>query len=182
MIHRLELLDALQDAPVGPLEVAAWRHMFGEHPPDQENVRGARWNPPGVAALYLSRERRGAIAEADHALAIQPLRSRVQRRVYAIELTLSKVIDLSDPAVLARTGLTDTDLADDDHAACQEVGAAVDWLEYDGLLVPSARSPVMNLVIYPAHRAPDATFAYGEGDTTPCDRGSAARSRPAGGD
>jgi hypothetical protein len=35
-----------------------------------------------------------------------------------------------------RGGLTEEDLASADHTACREVGAAIDWLEHDGLLVP----------------------------------------------
>ncbi|MEA2937133.1 MAG: hypothetical protein QOC56_637 [Alphaproteobacteria bacterium] len=164
MIHRPELLDALEKAPSGPREITAWRHMFGRHPPDQENTRGARWNPAEVAAIYLSLARHGAIAEGDHAISAQPLRPRASRFVYAVDLSLVSVLDLSDPLDLSRTGLTDDDLAGDDHTACQEVGAAVDWLEHDGLLVPSARSDALTLVILPAHRPPEALFAFGAGE------------------
>src|SRR4051812_5642297 len=114
MIHRPELLNALEASPSGKLDTTAWRHMFGNHPPDQENTRGARWNPPGVAAIYLSLERHGAIAEGDHAIAVQPLRPRARRVVYEIALTLENVIDLGDQEVLASIGLTESDLADDD--------------------------------------------------------------------
>src|SRR5436190_17958259 len=62
--------------------------MFGAHPPDQENTRGARWNPPNVAAIYLSCQRYGAIAEGDHAIAAQPLRPWARRFLYAVELSL----------------------------------------------------------------------------------------------
>jgi RES domain-containing protein len=164
MIHRPELLTALENAPAGPVKLTAWRHMFGHHPPDQENNRGARWNPPGVAAIYLSTERAGAIAEGNHALEIQPLRPRVRRNVYAVELTLENVIDLSAPHNLAEVGLTDDDIASDDLTACQEIGAAVHWLEHDGLLIPSARSAALNLVVYPAHRSTAATFDYDNGE------------------
>lgn len=164
MIHRPELLTALENAPAGPLHLTAWRHMFGNHPPDQENNRGARWNSPGVAAIYLNKERAGAIAEGDHALAIQPLRPRARRKVYAVRLTLENVLDLSAPRDREEIDLTDDDIANNDLTACQEVGAAVDWLEHDGLLVPSARSAALNLVIYPAHRSPAAAFDYDDGE------------------
>jgi RES domain-containing protein len=164
MIHRLELLNALEDAPVGPLAITAWRHMFGHHLPDQENNRGARWNPPGVAAIYLSYDRTGAIAEGNHAIAIQPIRPRARRKLYTVTLTLEKVINISSPADLARIGLTADDIASDDMTACQEVGAAAEWLAQDGLIVPSARSPSLNLVIYPAHRASDAVFEFDSGE------------------
>jgi len=164
MIHRVELLDALQQAPSRRLDTTAWRHMFGVRPPDRENTRGARWNPPGVAAIYLSLTRDGAIAEGDHAIAVQPFRPRARRVVYAVRLTLNNVLDLTDPSDLTRTGLTADDLAADDPTACREIGAAVHWLEQDGLLVASARGDDRNLVIYPANRSPDAVFDFGDGE------------------
>jgi RES domain-containing protein len=164
VVHRPELLDALQRAHWGPLEVEAWRHMFGRHLPDQENTSGARWNPPGVAAIYLSCTREGAIAEGDHAIAVQPLRPRARRFIYAVQVTVANVLDLRDTTTLHDIGLTQDDIADDDLSACQEVGAAVDWLEHDGLLVQSARSSAMNLVIYPAHRLSGAVFDHGDGE------------------
>jgi RES domain-containing protein len=138
--------------------------MFGRHLPDQENTSGARWNPSGVAAIYLSCTRDGAIAEGDHAISIQPLRPRARRVIYPVEVTLARVLDLRDSTTLHDVGLTHDDIAGDDLSACQEVGAAVDWLEHDGLLVQSARSSAMNLVIYPAHRRPDALFEYSDGE------------------
>ena len=66
--------------------------MFNDHPPDAENTRGARWNPPDVAAIYLSLPRDGAIAEGDHAITIQPLRPRLARRyLYPVDITLENV-------------------------------------------------------------------------------------------
>ena len=162
MIHRPELLDALELAPTVKIDVIAWRHMFGSRAPDTENTTGARWNPAGVAAIYLSLERYGAIAEGDHAVVVQPRRPRAKRSVYAVKLTLHSVLDLTGPDDLDAVGLTMADIGDDDHSACREVGAAADWLEHDGLLVPSTRSAANTLVVYPAHRAPDARFTYGK--------------------
>lgn len=164
MIHRPELLDALQHAHAGPLDLTAWRHMFGGNPPDKENTAGARWNPSGVAAIYLSLTRDGAIAEGDHAIAVQPFRPRARRYVYPIAVTLSDALDLRDETSLANVGLSLAEIGSDDLSACQEVGAAADWLECDGLLVPSARSASANLVIYPANRSPHAVFESGDGE------------------
>ena len=41
------------------------------------NTRGARWNPPGLAAIYTSEERDTAIAEGQHAIDMQPLRRAI---------------------------------------------------------------------------------------------------------
>jgi len=45
-----------------------------------------------------------------------------------------------------------------EHAACQMIGGAVEWLGHDGLLVPSARSEGTNLVIFPNKQTPDYRF------------------------
>jgi RES domain-containing protein len=60
-----ELLDRLQALTPAPWSGQVFRHMFGSYPPDAENTRGARWNPPGVAAIYTSLTREGALAEAE---------------------------------------------------------------------------------------------------------------------
>lgn len=98
------------------------------------------------------------LAEADHQLALQPIRPRVRRTVYEIEITLANVLDLTDPDTLRTLDLDAGTLAADDMTACQQVGAATAWLEHDGLLVPSARSDATNPVLYAANRPPDARF------------------------
>jgi RES domain-containing protein len=160
VVYRPELLDALERLEPQPFAERAWRHMFNDHPPDVENTRGARWNPPGVAAVYLSLTREGAIAEGDHVIAIQPLRPRARRYLYPVDVTLENVIDLSDREQLADVGIGMAELEGDDLGPCQQVGGAVAWLQHDGLLVPSARSDAVNLVIFPANRSPHARFEF----------------------
>ena len=63
--------------------------MFADHPPDAENTCGARRNPQGVAAICTSLARDGALAEAEHQVAIQPIRPRARRTIYTLELTLA---------------------------------------------------------------------------------------------
>lgn len=133
-------------------------------PPDQENIGGARWNPQGISAIYLSSTKAGAITEGDHAITVQPLRPRARRKVYAVDLSLERVVDLRSPEALEAVGLRVINIADDDHSTCREVGAAVSWLEYDGLLVPSARSDATNLIIYPANRSPEARYNFDEAE------------------
>ncbi len=164
MIHRPELLDALQHAPSSPLSLSAWRHMFGGRRPDSENIGGARWNPPGTPAIYLSLSREGAIAEGDHALAVQPLRPRARRYVYEVTLTLERVLDLTADTHLRAVGLTPEMIGQDDHESCREVGGAVAWQGHDGLLIPSARSKASNLVVFPNNRNVAASFDHGHAE------------------
>ena len=105
-----------------------------------------------------------AVSEGDHAIAVQPLRPRARRKVYAVDLSLERVVDLRSPEALETVGLSLNNIADDDHSTCREVGGALSWLEYDGLLVPSARSDATNLIIYPANRSPEARYNFDEAE------------------
>jgi RES domain-containing protein len=166
-IHDPELLDALERLGSSPFQGRVWRHMFNDHPPELANTRGARWNPAGVSAIYTSLEREVAFAEAQHAIDSQPVRPRPRRRVmYELELSLETVVDLTGGRHL-EIGLTDEELTSDDPSACQAVGAAVAWLGWDGLLVPSVRVDGSNAVILVDTLSPDAAFErIGEQDIT----------------
>ena len=158
MVYPPELLDRLQAITPTPWSGQAFRHMFGDYPPDAENTRGARWNPQGVAAIYTSLTRDGAHAEAEHQIAVQPIPPRARRTIYTLESSLTSVLDLTDAERLLDLGIGPAELTADDMIACRQLGGAVHWLERDGLLLPSARSPSTNLVIFPANRPADARF------------------------
>lgn len=141
------ILATLAALDAGPWSGQVWRHTFADSPPDKRNVRGARWNPPGLEALYASLDEATAIAEADYLIAVQPLRPRATRTLHRLEIALRSVVDLGDPSLLERLGVDEQALVSDDHAACQAVGAAAAFLHLDGIIVPSARSPGHNIVI-----------------------------------
>ena len=131
--------------------------MFGENPPNRANQLGARWNPPGVPAIYCSFDRETALAEGNYAVTVQPLRPTVKRTIYTLRVRLEKVLELTDRSILLDLGIGATELSEVDYAPCQRIGGAAEWLENDGLLVLSARGSGMNLVIFP-RKLPDAEF------------------------
>lgn len=49
-----------------------------------------------------------------------------------------RVLDLRSDSALNQVGLTTDDIADEDWTACQAVGHAAYFLDYDGVLAPSA--------------------------------------------
>jgi len=124
-----------------------WRHTFANNAPERRNVRGARWNPPDVEALYVSLDRATAIAEADYLIEAQPLRPRAKRTIHRLRISLQNVVDLTDRHRLSSLGVDDEALSSDYHEACQAVGAVAAFLHLDGMIVPSARSPGHNIVI-----------------------------------
>lgn len=124
--------------------------MLGSASPELANVQGARWNPPGTAALYTSLAAATARAEGGHLITMQPLPPRAPRTIYEIEVVVHRLVDLSDEKELQNVGsITDEELRADDMSPCQRIGAAVAWLGNDGLLVPSVRDEGQpNLVLF----------------------------------
>ena len=139
MIYRPELLDVLQAALRADWEGEVYRHMFGDYPPTRPNIGGARWNPPGLEAIYSSCERETALAEARYYIALQPVRPKVSRVLYTLQVTVSGVVDLTAADLLAAAGITDSILRGSDFERLQHIGSAVRWLGHHGLLVPSVR-------------------------------------------
>lgn len=153
-----DLLDAIEGLGASDLHRHVWRHTFGDYGPEQANTGGARWNPRGVDAIYASLERDTAIAEGTFRLELEPLRPRAKRTVYSLNVTLASVVDLREPGALAVVGVTHADLVDFGMRKTQLVGGAVEWLGHDGLLVPSARAPGDNLVIFPNQMEADGAI------------------------
>jgi RES domain-containing protein len=102
---------------------------------------------------------------------MQPLRPRAKRTLFTIHVSLKNVIDLTAADLLPRLGVTDDVLCSIDHSPCRTVGAAVNWLGHDGLLVPSARrSGGTNLVIFQQDLATTAFEVTDEEIIAPDDR------------
>lgn len=148
-----ELLDFLESRAVGEWTALVWREVLRDADPLRPNQRGARWNPPGVEALYCSLLPETAEAEIDYIVSLQPVPVRKRRKV-RLEVELAGVIDLSDLAPLEAFGMDRAGLLGRNVDAPRTVGSAVSWLGYAGLLVPSARHAGTNLVIYANQMAP----------------------------
>jgi RES domain-containing protein len=158
VLDRFDLLNALEAIQHQPWEGFVWRHMFADNPPTRINDKGARWNPPGVPAIYCSLDRATALAEGDYAVSVQSLRPTAKRTIYKLRVSLKRVLDLSPSPILRELGLRKHELSSTDHSACRRIGGAVEWLEHDGMIVPSARSSGRNLVIFQRHQSAEADF------------------------
>lgn len=158
MIHDPDLLDAIEGMGAETLVgITVWRHMFNDNPPELSNTRGARWNPAGLAAIYTSQERDTAIAEGQHAIDSQPLRPKARRYVYELRVSAQRALRITE-SDLSVLGLDVGDLSSPDFTACQRVAAHAAFLEYDALVVPSARADGTNIVILVNELAADAVF------------------------
>lgn len=154
MTDGLIAADILATLPARPWSGTVFRLMLADYPPERENTVGARWNPPGVGAIYTSLTAEIAIAEITHHLSMQPrpVRPDLKKTIYKIEVKLAAVVDLEDVIPhLERAGIPHHLLVDNDLSTSQAIGKTVTWLDRDGLMVPSARVHGKNLVIYPAY-------------------------------
>lgn len=144
------LLDALE-ALIREWEGEAWRVVFEGSIPLTPNVRGARWSPPGTEALYCSLDLRTAHAEIDYLISRQPVPIQLGRETYVLRLRLGRVLDLSDCESLKDFDLDESVIKGENWGHTQALGyAAYHFLECSGLLVPSARFPATNLVVFPS--------------------------------
>jgi RES domain-containing protein len=100
------LIEIFASLPTLTWHGHAWRHMFNDYPPQRINTSGARWNPPGVGAIYMALDRATALAEGQHAIEVQPRRTYARRVLYEVELSVRQLVDLTAPGSMQDVGLT----------------------------------------------------------------------------
>jgi RES domain-containing protein len=100
------------------------------------------------AALYTSLAPEIAIWEMVRRSAAQNLAFLENNILSELTAVLRRALDLSDPASL---GLAPAALTARDPRPCQAIAAAALARGYEGLLVPSAALPGLNLVLLPAN-------------------------------
>jgi RES domain-containing protein len=158
VIYDPEVVEILESITPRAWKGVVFRHMFGDFLPDRENISGARWNPQGTPAIYTSLTRKLVIAEGDYQFNSQNPPPTVDRKIYRIELSLQKVLDLTSWPLLERLGIIRASYGEIEPTRCKEVGGAVEWLYHDGLIVPSARAKGNNLVVYPNQQSAGYRF------------------------
>lgn len=114
-------------------------------------LRGGRFNPPGVRALYMSEEFSTAVAEYEQDLGIRP------GTLCAYDVKSERIADLADARTLGELGV-DADMLRMPwkHVAFVEKRAPSTWSlaerllaeNVDGIRVPSIQAAGFNLVLW----------------------------------
>jgi RES domain-containing protein len=130
-------------------------------------IHGGRFNPVGVAALYLSTTPEGAILEASHGFAFrfEPL------TLCTYELAGLAIADLTDAEVLSHHGFTAEILASGWFQDKAEGRKPASWQVYEklhrewsGILVPSfarmARPDMKNIVLWRWDNGPGTVVVH----------------------
>lgn len=149
-VHDLALLDALEELGSNPFEGSVWRVTRAGRDPLRGSAANGRWSPAGeFEVLYTSLQQAGALAEIGYRLSLEPIwPSRMQHEVHELEVGLDRALRLVDLSALERLGVDPSQFASFEYTATQAIAAAAHFLQYDGLVAPSARYATSNLMIF----------------------------------
>ena len=147
--HERELLDTLEAIGSKPFEGEVWRTCIRGRNPLQGSTAPGRWNAAGeMEVLYTSLEQDGALAEIGFRLSQEPVwPSRLEHDLYRLSVKTEKSLHIDSLPALARLGVDVARYASFDYGQTQAIAAAARFLEFDSLIVPSARSPATHLVL-----------------------------------
>jgi RES domain-containing protein len=117
-------------------------------------LNGGRYNSPGTkGVLYASLEKVTAIAEVAKGLTTRGISPEEYGAddwwAYEVELTLNRVLDLTDQKVLESLQLSAEALVADDVGLTRQIGRQAFEAGYEAVIAPSAaREGGKNLVIF----------------------------------
>ena len=148
--HDRHLLDSLEALRAEAFSGPVWRVTSEGRDPLRGSSAGGRWAAPETfRVLYTSLAEQGALAEIGFRLSLEPVwPSRLRHELHRIDARTSKTVRLADLNAVQSLGVDTKRHGTFDYAATQAVGAAAHFLEFDGLIVPSARASELNLVCF----------------------------------
>lgn len=121
---------------------------------------GGRWNPRDTfPTIYLAHPAAACIAELDRTAAASgigvPGMIRKGLTLHVLQVRGMQVLDLRETVALHQVGLDLEDISDDDWTACQTVGHAAYFLDFDGVLAPSATGTGLVLAAFETRLDPE---------------------------
>jgi hypothetical protein len=149
-VHDRLVLDALERLDPEPFDSDVWRIARKGRDPLMGSSANGRWGAPGeLEVLYTSEQRDGALAEVGYRLSLEPVwPSLVQHQIHVLAIKAERTLRLVDMQELAILGVDISRYETFEYTATQAIAAAAHFLEFDGILVPSARFPCSNLVLF----------------------------------
>lgn len=163
----IKLLDKLDACPRLPFNGALWRVAREGRDPLLGARSVSRWCTGAFDVLYTSLERDGALAEIHTLLASQPVfPSKLVFQVHQLTASVSAALHLADLKQLEPLGVEIARYRERDYRATQDIADAALFLGFDGLIVPSARWPCANAVLF-TDRVDPAALALANTETEP---------------
>ena len=149
-VHDRSILDALERLKPEPFDSDVWRVARKGRDPLRGASANGRWGAPGeLEVLYTSERRDGALAEVGFRLSLEPVwPSLIRHQIHVLAVRTDRILRLVDMQQLGKLGVDITRYETFEYGATQAIAAAAHFLEFDGLLVPSARFACSNLVLF----------------------------------
>ncbi len=152
-----KLIDAIEAIDPVIFEGTVWRVARDGRNPIQCSRSGGRWDDGTFDVLYTSETSKGAIEEMRfHLMRGQPVMpSQIKYKLHEIDLSLEKSLKLLDLKALqnaglniARYGQLSYQEKEAEYPRSQDIGEVAHFLDYDGLVVPSARHDCLNVIAF----------------------------------
>lgn len=145
-----DLLAHLEGWREGPFEGAVHRVVWADRSPVQgsSGARG-RWSSPDsqFEVLNTSLMPEGASAEFEAFWSLFEQRPDRQALNWKLRVRLKRTVEL-DFGALEALRVSQSDYGGRKYSRTQEISDAVNYLGYEGLIVPCARYECRNLIIY----------------------------------
>ena len=148
--HDSALLDALSAYAPETFSGEVWRITRTGLDPLRGSVAHGRWSPGAdIEVLYTSLERAGALAEIGFRLGLEPVwPSRIEHDIHRLAAGLERTLKITGFPALEELGVDTARYEGFNYEKTKAIAAAAHFLEFDGMLVPSARSKAQNLVLF----------------------------------
>ena len=152
MIREPELIDFLAGKAPETFSGKVFRATRLGLDPTTPSTAGGRWMPrDGLSVLYTSLEREGALAEISfHLGSLSPIPRR-KIAVHSLRVVTQKTAHITREDFV-RLGIDSSCFGDPGYDRAAIVGDAIGFLEFDSILVPSARWSCENLVLIQDNR------------------------------
>jgi RES domain-containing protein len=172
------LIDAIEAlAPVN-FDGRVWSIAREGRDPLQVSASGGRWDDGTFDVLYTSADRQGAIEEMRfHLMRGQPvLPGRISFKLFELRVQMDQALRLADLEALAALGLDAStfgrlswQFTSDEYLRTQQIGEVAHFLDFDGLIVPSARYQCLNMVLFGDRIGPEALSVIRDHGPVPWD-------------
>lgn len=147
--RNLALLDLVDAFKQEAFSTKVWRICGDGRNPVHGARSLSRWCNGTFDVLYTSFERDGALAEIYSLLSLQPVfPSKFASRLHRLSITVKRSLRLADLPTLARLGVNTHHYGDRDYTKTQAIADAAWFLEFDGIIAPSARWSCLNAVLF----------------------------------
>ena len=149
-VHDRSVLDALEKLDPEPCDSDVWRVARKGRDPLRGSSANGRWGAPGeLEVLYTSEARDGALAEVGFRLSLEPVwPSLIEHQIHVLAVRAERILRLVEMSELEKLGVDISRYETFEYGATQAIAAAAHFLEFDGMLVPSARFACSNLVLF----------------------------------